>query len=184
MKRRVFLKKTAIVASAASFAKMFLPLTASGMNSKKSSQISNQIPMPSRATQEDIRSADYLLRSKNNKFLPKIPEFAALHLSPEVRVSSMPLKERLRRGIVPRRGFCSTLPGATLNAGLTTGNGHMNIEVACDPYSEQVLFRHESLLVPWKRPFEAPNPRGYFRKCGSWSSTANTRKRLNLHSRR
>jgi alpha-L-fucosidase 2 len=33
----------------------------------------------------------------------------------------------------------------------------MVIEVACDPYAEQVLFHHESLLMPWKRPFEAPN---------------------------
>jgi rRNA maturation protein Rpf1 len=32
----------------------------------------------------------------------------------------------------------------------------MNIEVVCDPYSEQILFHHESLLVPWKRPLEAP----------------------------
>ena len=32
----------------------------------------------------------------------------------------------------------------------------MVIEVTCDPYSDQILFHHESLLVPWKRPFEAP----------------------------
>jgi hypothetical protein len=32
----------------------------------------------------------------------------------------------------------------------------MVIEVACDPYSEQILFHHESLLMPWKRPLEAP----------------------------
>jgi hypothetical protein len=33
----------------------------------------------------------------------------------------------------------------------------MNIEMTCDPYSEQILFHHESLLMPWKRPLEAPN---------------------------
>ena len=60
----------------------------------------------------------------------------------------MPLAERLKRNIVPRRGFCSIAPGGTLSEGLTSGNGHMNIEVTCDPYSEQILFHHESLHVP------------------------------------
>jgi hypothetical protein len=88
--------------------------------------------------------------------------FAASYLSPEVKVLPMPLSERLRRGIVPRQGFSSTLPGTTVSEGLTSGNGHMYIEVACDPYSEQVLFHHESLLVPWKRPFEAPKAADVF----------------------
>ena len=74
----------------------------------------------------------------------------------------MPLAERLKRNIVPRRGFCSIAPGVTLAQGLTSGNGHMNIEVICEPYSEQILFHHESLLVPWKRPFEAPNAADVF----------------------
>ena len=57
---------------------------------------------------------------------------------------------------MPRMGFCSLEPGKTVSDGVTSGNGHMNIEVMCDPYAEQVLFHHESLLMPWKRPFEAP----------------------------
>ena len=68
----------------------------------------------------------------------------------------MPLAERLKRNIVPRRGFCSIAPGKTVSDGLTSGNGAMNIEVTCDPYSEQILFRHESLMLPYKRPYEAP----------------------------
>jgi hypothetical protein len=32
----------------------------------------------------------------------------------------------------------------------------MTIELMGDPYSEQVLFHHESLLMPWKKPLEAP----------------------------
>ena len=32
----------------------------------------------------------------------------------------------------------------------------MTIELMGDPYSEQILFHHESLLMPWKRPLEAP----------------------------
>ena len=31
----------------------------------------------------------------------------------------------------------------------------------CDPYSEQIIFRHESMFVPHK-PFEAPNIAGIF----------------------
>ncbi len=38
----------------------------------------------------------------------------------------------------------------------------MYIEATCDPYSEQILFHHESLLVPWKRPFEAPKAADVF----------------------
>jgi hypothetical protein len=66
----------------------------------------------------------------------------------------MPLAERVRRNIVPRRGFCSITPGS--DALLISGNGAMSIEMPCDPYSEQVVFRHESLFTPHKRPFEAP----------------------------
>jgi alpha-L-fucosidase 2 len=29
--------------------------------------------------------------------------------------------------------------------------------MTCAPYSEQILFRHESLMMPYKRPYEAPN---------------------------
>jgi len=64
--------------------------------------------------------------------------------------------------VVPRNGFCSLEPGKTVSDGLTSGNGHMNIEVTCDPYAEQILFHHESLLMPWKRPFEAPQAANVF----------------------
>ena len=69
----------------------------------------------------------------------------------------MPLAERVRRKIVPQRGFCSIAPGDLVSECLTSGNGAMNIELMGDPYSEQILFHHESLLMPWKRPVEAPN---------------------------
>ena len=65
----------------------------------------------------------------------------------------MPLAERVRRKIVPRRGFCSLTPG---NGALISGNGAVNIELACDPYTEQIPFRHEMLYVPRRRPAEAP----------------------------
>jgi len=38
----------------------------------------------------------------------------------------------------------------------------MNIELTGDPYTEQILFHHESLLMPWRRPLEAPNAADIF----------------------
>ena len=156
MKRRVFLKSTAIAASAASSLKLLFPLTANGMSSEKSFQIFNQISGAIGTVLKDIRSADYLRRVKADKYLPGPPVFAELYQSLDVRVSPMSLAERLRRNIVPRHGFCSIAPGRTVSEGLTSGNGAMNIEMTCDPYSEQILFHHESLLMPWRRPLEAP----------------------------
>ena len=68
----------------------------------------------------------------------------------------MPLEKRIGRKIVPQHGFCSTVPGETVSDCLTSGNGAMSIELLGDPYAEQILFRHESLLMPWKKPVEAP----------------------------
>jgi hypothetical protein len=69
----------------------------------------------------------------------------------------MPLAERVRRKIVPQRGFCSTAPGTLVSDALISGNGAMNIELMGDPFAEHILFHHQSLLMPWKRPLEAPN---------------------------
>ncbi len=78
------------------------------------------------------------------------------------KISSMTLAERLNRKIVPKHGFCSIVPGKTLGDGLISGNGAMNIEMLGNPYSEQILFHHESLLMPWRRPLEAPNAASVF----------------------
>jgi alpha-L-fucosidase 2 len=43
-----------------------------------------------------------------------------------------------------------------------SGSGAMNIELTGDPYSEQVLFHHESLIMPWRRPLEAPKAADIF----------------------
>jgi hypothetical protein len=162
MKRRNFLKKTAIAAGVAGSMKSFFPFTAGGTNSRTSSEIVNQTPGPGGAVGKDIRSADYLRRVRGEKNSPGPPVFAESSQSPSVRITPMPLKERLRRKIVPRHGFCSIAPGAALSEGLTSGNGAMNVEMTCDPYSEQILFHHESLLMPWKRPLEAPNVAAIF----------------------
>ena len=72
------------------------------------------------------------------------------------QITPMPLSERVKRGIVPQRGVASIAPGVGKNDLLFSGNGHMYIKVYGNPLSEQIIFQHESLLLPWKRPFEAP----------------------------
>ena len=76
------------------------------------------------------------------------------HPPDAVTISPMPLAERVRRKIVPRRGFCSLSPGS---GALLSGTGAVNIELEGDPYTEQIPFRHEMLYVPRRRPAEAPN---------------------------
>jgi hypothetical protein len=104
------------------------------------------------APSSDNRPAEYLHRVQGDKFLPKAPAPARSY-----PISPMPLAERLKRKIVPQRGFCSIAPGNTVSESLISGNGAMNIELMGDPYSEQILFHHENLLMPWKRPLEVPN---------------------------
>jgi len=155
MKRRDFLKKGTLAAGLASSPGFLSPILASetgSPQSTKSSQLTVKAP-------GEIRSAEYLRRARNGQDRPKAPVFAESYVSPEVRIKSMPLKERLRRGIVPRRGFCSIAPGS--DALLISGNGPINIDMLCDPYSEQITFRHESVFVPHKH-FEAPTIAGIF----------------------
>ncbi len=98
------------------------------------------------------RPAEYLHRAQGDPFLPKPPEPARSY-----PVSPMPLAERVRRRIVPQRGFCSIAPGELVSENLISGNGAVTIELMGDPYAERILFHHESLLMPWKKPVEAPN---------------------------
>ncbi len=157
MRRRDFLRKgTVATVGLAGAAKLLPPLAARQSGPQKSSQTSSQVSGRAGAAREENRSVDYLRRAQAQKYPPKPPAFAAPLRPSEVRIVPMPLAERLKRKVVPRQGFCSIEPGQTVSQGLTSGNGFMNIEVACDPYSEQILFHHESLLMPWKRPFEAP----------------------------
>ncbi len=147
MKRREFLKTGTVAVGLAGSSSILPPLSAAEAKSAGPTSL----PPP-----EDIRSTAYLHRAQADGFLPKPPVAKEDELSPEVHVVPMPLKERLRRGVVPQRGFCSTVPGKTTSEGLFCGNGPMTIELAGDPYAERVLFHHEELLKPWKRPFEAP----------------------------
>jgi hypothetical protein len=143
MKRRDFIKTSAVAAGLAGSLKALQPLTATAAESP--------IPAPTGAEKGDNRPPEYLRRAQQDRFLPKPPTPPKPY-----QVSPMPLAERRKRKIVPQRGFCSIAPGNLVSESLISGNGAMNIELMGDPYSEQVLFHHESLLMPWQRPLEAP----------------------------
>jgi alpha-L-fucosidase 2 len=158
MKRRDFLQKGTLVAGIAGAQTVMAPLLASETKAATQTQVKAKVQAPPK----ELRSKEYLLRSKSEKSPAKLPAVRKSETAAGVSVSSMSLAERLRRNVVPRNGFCSLEPGKTVSDGLTSGNGHMNIEVTCDPYAEQILFHHESLLMPWKRPFEAPQAANVF----------------------
>lgn len=138
MKRRDFLKTSAATAGLVGTLTME-PLLAPAESDA-------QTPL------KDNRPAEYLHRVQGDPFLPKPPESARSYA-----ISPMPLAERLSRKFVPQRGFSSIAPGELVSESLISGNGAMTIELMGDPYAEQILFHHESLLMPWKRPMEAPN---------------------------
>lgn len=142
MKRRSFLATSAAAAG----------LTGSFELSPAAGEPNPQISPPA-----DNRPPEYLRRLKGDPFLPKAPLAATSEAIPP-----MSLAERVRRKIVPRRGFCSIAPGNLVSDSLLSGNGAMNIELMGDPYAERILFHHESLLMPWKRPLEAPRAADIF----------------------
>jgi alpha-L-fucosidase 2 len=153
MKRRDFLKRGTLAAGLVSAPNLLVPLANGDTEMQEAPPASDRGP----ALPEEIRSPEFLRRERAEKYLPESAELREVRGAGDVLISPMPLNERLKRNLVPRLGFCSREPGRTTSQGLTSGNGPMVIEVACDPYAEQILFHHESLLMPWKRPFEAPN---------------------------
>jgi len=132
---------------------LVFPVLYCPLRCKESPQRSSRISRSSGTEHKEIRSADYLQRVKSEKNLPKkTVSLESYQPSPSVQISPMPLAERLRRNIVPRRGFCSLAPGGDA---LISGNGVVSIEVMGDPYTERIPFRHENLFMPRRRPFEA-----------------------------
>ena len=148
MERRKFVKTGAAVAGLMASIKVSPLLAASEEDSQNNAGLL-----------KDNRSDEYLTRAQKVPFLPGLPVTGRSY-----PVSPMPLEERVNQKIVPKRGFCSIEPGKWVNQALTSGNGMMNIELLGDPYSEQILFHHESLLMPWKKPMEAPNVANIFPK--------------------
>ena len=115
MKRRLFLRNSAIALGLAG-TPSFLRAANGG--------IDRNSPSLSGVNPEEIRSVKYLRQAQLSQFLPKSPEFVT------PAITSMPLDERIRRKIVPQRGFCATAPGGDA---LLSGNGAMNIELMGDP---------------------------------------------------
>jgi alpha-L-fucosidase 2 len=153
MKRRNFLKKGAVAAGLVTIPGTLLQITA--CNSQN--QSSGSVTEPG----EEIRSSEYLKKVRAEKYLPKPPVFARSKQTPAIHISPMSLEDRVRHKLVPQRGLCSLAPGGDA---LIAGNGAVNIEVAGNPYTEQIPFTHESLFTPRKKSLQAPNIAGVFPK--------------------
>ncbi|MGC9969025.1 MAG: glycoside hydrolase N-terminal domain-containing protein [Bryobacteraceae bacterium] len=145
MKRRDFLRTSGAAAGLVGSLNASPALAAAEGDPQKTSERTGAPPV-------DNRPAEYVRRAQKDPFLPKLPAPGRSY-----PITPMPLAERIRRKIVPQRGFCSIAPAEAVNESLISGNGAMNIELMGDPYSEQILFHHESLLMPWKKPVAAPN---------------------------
>jgi alpha-L-fucosidase 2 len=146
MKRRTFIKNSALSVGLVSTPSLLL--ATEKIVDEKSSTLQEVKP-------EEIRSAQYIQRSITSKLLPKPPEYSNINFLP------MPLSERIKRNVVPRKGFCCIAPGGE---GLSAGNGAVNIEVNGNPYTERISFSHESLFTPRKKSFEAPKIANVFQQ--------------------
>jgi alpha-L-fucosidase 2 len=145
MKRRDFLKTSGTAAGVVGALNVSSALAAAQGQPRAT-------PTHAGAPPADHRPARYMSRAQSDRFLPAPPAPARSY-----PIAPMPLAERVRRKIVPPRGFCSIAPADTVSESLVAGNGAMRIELVGDPYAEQVLFHHEGLLMPWKKPVAAPN---------------------------
>jgi len=161
MKRRDFIKTSAVAAGLAGCVKISPRLVAAGTDPSKNG-----------ATSTDNRPAEYLRRVQGDRFLPPQPV-----LGRPYQISPMLLAERIRRKIVPRRGFCSIAPGGSVSEAFISGNGA--IISSC----QVILTRSRSSSTtkacscrgsdPWRPPIRRTSSRN----CGKWCSMGNTRKR-------
>lgn len=145
MKRRDFLKASGTAAGLVGALNVSSALTAADGEPQATATRAGARPV-------DNRPARYMRRAQSDRFLPPPPAPGRSY-----PITPMPLRERLRRKVVPQRGFCSLAPADAVSESLVSGNGAMRIELIGDPYAEQVLFHHEGLLMPWKMPVAAPN---------------------------
>jgi alpha-L-fucosidase 2 len=157
MRRRDFLKKSSAAAIALAGSQKMLQASTAGVHGQQdSSQVSGPPAARTAVVYDQGSLVAHVGSTPESAFLPKPPLMAQSLLPAKQRTRPMPLDERVRRGVVPKRGMCSVNPGRSTREGLVSGNGPVYVEVACDPFSEQVLFHHDRLMLPWKRPFEAP----------------------------
>src|SRR3569623_1641670 len=152
MKRRDLLKAGA---AAAAFAGTVPVRVAAGTTATDSPGAAPAVPPPP-VSQVSARP---LPAGLERELLPKAPlPLRGKSSGPTIR--QMSVQERERRRIVPRRGVCSIAPGKPFRDTLLSGNGGGYLELSGAPYAEQVLFHHERLMLPWRRPFEAPKVAG------------------------
>jgi len=168
MKRRDFLKTSAAAAGLLGSLEIS-PILATAEGDPQIPSAQTGVAPP------DNRPAEYLQRVRRDPFLPRPPAPARSY-----PIAPMPLAERISRRIVPQRGFCSIAPGKLVRDSLTSGNGSMTIELLGDPYSEQILFHHESLLMPWKKPLEAPQVADIFPQVRQMVLAGNDREAMML----
>lgn len=57
----------------------------------------------------------------------------------------------------PERGFVSTKPAETWEAGLITGNGTLGLNALSRPNDERIIFNHEELFMPMGEPVVPPD---------------------------
>lgn len=93
------------------------------------------------------------LSAASGSGLPKSPVSVTSYTNGNSWIASMTQAERIRQGIVPKRGFVSTgVAGGTL----ISGDGKMLVELPGNPLSDRITFRHERLLDPWPAALAAP----------------------------
>ena len=157
MKRRDFLKTSTAAAIALAGSQQALPASRKGEHDQSSAAHAVGAPTAKAGLvpNQDL-TVSHVGSTPEGVYLPKQPLLAEALRGIRQRTRPMPLSERISRGIVPRRGVCTTAPSGSAHEGFVTGYGPVYVEVLGDPFSDQVLFHHERLMVPWKRPFEAP----------------------------
>ena len=148
MKRRAFFRVGSVATCLAALNTSSLLVTTACGRSQKPRRSSRMTGL----AQEDLRSKDYLRRVRGEKYLTRLPAYAETKLTPPVKIIPMSLEDRIRKKIVPKCGFCSLSPGGEA---LISGNGAVNIELACSPYTEIIPFSHESLFMPRRKSAEA-----------------------------
>ncbi|NMC41660.1 MAG: hypothetical protein GYA43_10920, partial [Bacteroidales bacterium] len=108
MKRRKFLRSSAVAAGIVSIPGALLPLTSCNESSGEASVASPT----GRKKRGEIRSSGYLRRAGFGKKLPKPAVSLQSHQTLQgIKITPMPLAERIRRKLVPQKGLCSIVPG-------------------------------------------------------------------------
>ena len=186
MKRRDFLKTSTAAAIALAGSQQLLQASTSGEAGQSGS---TQAAGPPAARAGRVsgqgRSVSRPAPLQAGAFPPKPPVFAASRLSPEVKVSPMPLRRTAAARHCPAARLLQHdsrhdgQRGAHLRQWTHEHRGDCAIRTRSRSFSTTKAFSCRG-----RGPLRLPRPRTYFRKCGKWYWTGNTRKRLNSRSRK